>query len=179
MALKATIYKTEMQISDLTRHHYETYLHTVAKHPSETDERMMLRLMAFALYAHEDLAFTRGLSTDTEPDLWQVSPGGEIERWIELGLPDEKRIRKACGRARQVVVVCYGERKAEPWWEKNGAALGRCNNLTVIYIPTPEGIEKMVQRTLQLEFTIDDGHLWLNSSQGTMDIVPVTWKQPG
>ncbi len=178
MALKATIYKTEIQVSDLTRHHYETYLHTVAKHPSETDERMMIRLIAFALFAHEDLTFTKGISTDTEPDLWQMSPGGEIDLWIELGLPDEKRIRKACGRARQVVIISYGDRKTEPWWQKNGAAFGRCDNLTVLYIPLPTdpSLASMVHRNLKLECTVDDGHIWLISGETTIDLVPDTLK---
>ncbi|WP_300673494.1 YaeQ family protein [Desulfoluna sp.] len=179
MALKATVYKTELQVSDLDRNHYETYHFTVAKHPSETDERMMIRLIAFALYADENLLFTRGLSSDSEPELWQISPSGEIDLWIELGQPDEKRIRKACGKAREVVIVSYGDRKAEPWWEKNREALSRCGNLTVLYIPIPDGatLASMVQRTMQLEFTLDDGHIWLISGETSLDIVPVYWKK--
>lgn len=167
-----------MQISDLGRHHYETYNHTVARHPSETDERMMIRLIAFALFAHEDLTFTRGLSTDSEPELWQMSPSGEIDLWVELGQPDEKRIRQACGKAKHVVIISYGDRKAEPWWQKNSDALNRCRNLTVLYIPLANGSElsAMVNRTMQLQFTIDDGQVWINSGERNIDIIPVAWK---
>ena len=181
MALKATIFKTELQVSDLDRHHYETYNLTVARHPSETDERMMIRLLAFALFADENLAFTRGLSTDSEPELWKISPSGEIALWVELGMPDEKRIRKACGKADQVVIVSYGENKAEPWWQKNCEALNRCRNLSVLYIPLANGADlaAMVNRTMQLQFTIDDGQVWIISEGNTIDIIPTTWKEVG
>lgn len=178
MALKATIFKAEVQISDIDRHHYQTYNLTVAQHPSETDERMMVRLIAFALYAGEDLAFTRGLSSDSEPELWKVGPTGAIDLWIELGQPDEKRIRKACGKAERVVVVSYDDRKAEIWWQKNREALSRCRNLTVIYLPIDPaaGLQAMVQRSMQLQFTIDDGRIWLSSGERSSEIVPVRWQ---
>ncbi|SCY39793.1 YaeQ family protein [Desulfoluna spongiiphila] len=179
MALKATIYKAELEVSDLDRHHYETYALTVAKHPSETAERMMIRLMAFALFADEGLAFTRGLSTDSEPELWKMSPQGDIDLWVELGQPDEKRIRKACGRAGEVVIVGYGDHKAEPWWQKNREALCRCDNLTVLYLPLPEGtdFEAMARRTMTIQATIDDGDLWFTAGDTTLQVPPAVWKQ--
>ena len=137
MALNATIYKVELQISDMDRHYYATHALTLARHPSETDERMMVRLLAFALYADDRLEFGKGLSTEDEPDLWLRDLTGEIQLWIDLGQPDEQRIRKACGRARQVVVIGYSGRGAEIWWEKNGAGLLRAKNLSVIDIPSP------------------------------------------
>ncbi len=100
MASKATVYKAELQISDMDRHYYATHVLTVAQHPSETDERLMVRLLAFALHAQERLEFGRGVSSDDEPDLWLRSLSGEIELWVDLGQPDEARIRRACGRAR-------------------------------------------------------------------------------
>ena len=142
MALKATVVKAELQISDLDRHHYATYPLTLAQHPSETDERLMVRLIAFALFASERLEFGKGLSNEDEPDLWRRDYTGEIEQWIDLGQPDESRIRKACGRARQVVVVTYGGRTADLWWEKQSAALSRLDNLTVIDI-APESVEAL------------------------------------
>ncbi len=105
MALKATIFKAELHIADMDRHHYGDHALTIARHPSETDERMMMRIVAFALNAHEDLVFTKGLSTENEPDLWQKSLSDDIELWIDLGQPDDKRIRKACGRAQQVMMA--------------------------------------------------------------------------
>jgi len=100
MALNATIYKAELQVSDMDRHYYATHTLTVARHPSETVERLMVRLLAFALYADERLEFGKGLSDGDEPALWRKAYSGDIEQWIELGQPDEARIRKACGRKR-------------------------------------------------------------------------------
>ncbi len=132
MALKATVFKAQVQISDMDRHYYETHTLTLARHPSETDERMMARLLAFCLFADPGLAFTKGLCADDEPDLWQLSLSGEIERWIEVGQPDERRLRKASGRAREVVVLNYSGRAAEIWWQQNGAGLRRLRNLRVL-----------------------------------------------
>ena len=104
MAQKATIYKVELSVSDMDRHYYETHKLTVAKHPSETDERMMVRLLAFALNANEQLELTKGLSTDDEPDIWQKSLSGELDLWVALGLPSEKIRRQSCGKAKEVIV---------------------------------------------------------------------------
>ena len=104
MAQKSTIYKAELSISDMDRHYYETHKLTVAKHPSETDERLMVRLLAFALSAREQLEFSKGLSSDDEPDVWEKSLSGEIELWITLGLPSEKIVRQSCGKAREVII---------------------------------------------------------------------------
>ena len=104
MALSATIYKVELTISDMDRHYYETHKLTVAKHPSETDRRLMVRLLAFALNAHENLEMTKGLSTDEEPDIWQKSLSDELELWITLGMPPEKTLRQSCGKAGQVAI---------------------------------------------------------------------------
>ena len=108
MAIKATICKANLQIADMERHYYQDHALTLARHPSETDERMMVRLLAFALHAHEYLEFGQGMTADDEADVWQKDLTGAIELWIDVGLPDEKLIRKACGRANQVVVYCYG-----------------------------------------------------------------------
>ena len=137
MALNATTYKAELAISDMDRHYYATHALTLARHPSETEARLMVRLLAFALYADERLELGKGLSSEDEPDLWRKDLTGEILEWIELGQPDEQRIRKACGRARQVIVLNYGGRAADIWWDKNKALLARAKNLTVIDIPAP------------------------------------------
>ena len=135
MALKATIFKSELQITDLDHDYYQAHALTLARHPSETDERMMVRLLAFAQHASETLAFTRGLSTVDEPDLWQLGPAGNIELWIDLGQPDERRIRKACSKARQVCIYCYSGHSAALWWERLAGRLGNLRNLGVINIP--------------------------------------------
>lgn len=177
MALKATIFKTEIQVSDMDRNHYQNYAFTIARHPSETDERMLVRLLAFALHADEALHFTKGLSTDDEPDLWQKSLSGEIELWIELGQPDERRIRKACGRAKQVVIYCYDDRSARVWWQQNKDKLERCKNLTVIGLPAgaSSSMAQMTTRNMQLNFTIQDGHIWLADGNTALEIKPETW----
>ena len=131
MALKATIFKAELQIADMDRNYYHDHTLTIARHPSETDERMMVRLLAFALHADEALAFGQGLSTDDEPDLWLKDLTGAIECWIDVGLPDEKLIRKACGRSRKVFVYPYGGRGADIWWGQSSAKLERQDNLVV------------------------------------------------
>jgi uncharacterized protein YaeQ len=115
MAQKATISKVELSVADMDRHYYEIHNLTVAKHPSETDQRLMVRILAFALNAYEQLEFTRGISRDDEPDIWQKSSSGELEPWVALGLPGEKIIRQSCGKANEVIVYCYGGRTAEMW----------------------------------------------------------------
>lgn len=167
MALSATIYKAELNISDMDRQYYASHALTIAQHPSENDARMMLRLLCFALYADEQLNFTKGISTDDEPDLWLKNLSDEIELWIELGQPDEKRIRKACGRAQQVVVVNYGGH-AEPWWKQNAAGLDRYKNLRVFKIDDEalNSLSALAQRNMELQATIQDGEVYLTSAQG-------------
>lgn len=163
MALKSTIFKAELQIADLDRNCYQNHALTVARHPSETDERMMVRVLAFAMYADSALAFGKGLSSEDEPDLWRKDLTGAIEQWIEVGLPDEKRIRRACGRARQVVAVTYGGRVADMWWQQNKTALQRQNNLTVINLAAEESraLAALAERGMQLQCTLQEGELWL------------------
>ena len=134
MALKATICKASLQVADVDRNYYAEHALTVARHPSETDERMMARLLAFALNAHERLTFCKGLSDTDEPDLWQKDLTGAIEHWIEVGQPDDKRLLRACGRAEKVTVYAYGNR-AELWWQPLAEKLDRAKNLAVWRVP--------------------------------------------
>jgi uncharacterized protein YaeQ len=158
MALNATTYKAELAISDMDRHYYATHALTLARHPSETEERLMVRLLAFALYADERLQFGKGIGSEDEPDLWRKDLTGEILEWIELGQPDEQRIRKACGRARHVIVLTYSGRGADIWWEKNRAQLARSENLSVIDIPAESvaALAALAQRTMRLQCMIQD-----------------------
>ena len=178
MALKATIFKADLQITDLNRNYYQGHNLTIARHPSETDERMMVRLLAFAQYASEDLAFTKGLSTDDEPDLWQKSLSDEIECWIDLGQPDEKRIRKACGRAKQVVIYTYGGGTAEIWWEQNQEKLTRFKNLTIINLPVTEtqALAQLAERNMSLQCTIQDNQLWFSNDADNIEVNPAVWR---
>ncbi|WP_237063818.1 YaeQ family protein [Microbulbifer zhoushanensis] len=174
MALKATIFKVRLQVADLDRHHYADYPLTIARHPSETDERMMVRLLAFAHNAGDSLEFTRGLSSDEEADLWQLGLSGEIDRWIEVGLPAEERVRKACNRAGKVLVYSYGRRTAGVWWQKHGQALARFSNLRVYQLDPDqtEALASLAQRTMELNVTIQDGHLWIASGEESLEVIP-------
>lgn len=174
MALRATVYKAELAVSDLDRGVYGQHVLTLARHPSETEERLMVRLLAFALFADEALAFGRGLSAEDEADLWQRDPTGVIERWIDVGLPDERTVRKACGRAHEVVVLAYGARRVDAWWEENAAAFARLDNLTVLTLTAAEtaALESLVARSMALSCTVQDSHVWLASADATVEIAP-------
>ena len=174
MALKSTIFKVELQIADLDRNYYQNHTLTVARHPSETDERMMVRVLAFAMHADPALVFGKGLSSEDEPDLWRKDLTGAIELWIDVGLPDEKRIRRACGRSQQVVVLTYGGRIADMWWQQNQAALQRQDKLTVINLSTEDSraLAALAERGMQLQCTLQEAELWLIVDGENTRIVP-------
>lgn len=174
MALNATIFKADLTVTDMDRGHYATHALVLARHPSETDERMMVRLLAFALNAGEALAFGRGLSDEEEPALWEKDLTGAIRLWIEVGLPDEKSVRRACGRADQVRVYAYG-RNAERWWQDALSALARPDNLTVMALPpaATQALAELAQRTMQIQCTVQDGTTWITDGARTVEITPV------
>ena len=174
MALKSTVVKAELQVSDMDRHYYATHNLTLAQHPSETDERLMVRLLAFALYADEKLEFGRGLSDEDEPALWKRGYTGDIELWIELGNPDESRIKKASGRADQVVVVNYGGRASDLWWDRIASSLTRLKNLTVIDVPADvvDALPAIGERGMRLNALIQDGELQLMGERGSVSLRP-------
>lgn len=174
MALKSTVYKADLHIADMDRQYYQQHSLTLARHPSETEERLMVRLLAFILYASDMLEFGKGLSADDEPDLWQKDLTGAIELWIDAGLPDERQIRKACGRAKQVVLLIYGGRSADLWWEQNRSKLERQQNLSVISLPDTEALAQLASRGMQLSCNVQDGQLWLSSATASVEIAPVT-----
>ena len=178
MALKSTVYKIDLNIADMDRQYYAQHSLTLAKHPSETDERVMVRLIGFALYASESLIFGKGLSDDEEPDLWQKDLTGAIELWMDVGLPTEKDIRKAAGRARQVVVVLYGGRIADMWWTQNSKAVIKIQNLTVINLPETQELASIADRNIQVSLTIQDGQILVSHQEGSFEIIPVVLKEP-
>lgn len=171
MALKATIFKADVQIADMDRHYYENHALTIARHPSETDERMMIRVLAFIIHANEALAFGKGLSADDEPDLWQKDLTGAIDLWIDVGQPDDKEILKACGRSARVVVYCYSA-TSHIWWGQVGSRIERAKNLTVIQVDAAAStaLAAFAQRTMQLQVTIQDGQIWITSNGETVQI---------
>jgi uncharacterized protein YaeQ len=170
MAIKATIFRVELQVSDLDRGHFATHALTIARHPSETDERMMVRVLAFALNADERLEFGRGLSSEGEADLVKKDLTGAIDLWIDVGLPDEREIRKASGRAREVKVYLYGGRGADLWWNQNRAALDRLENTSVIDVPQEVSVamKAMAAKSMRVDCTIQDGEIWLAAGGETL-----------
>ena len=178
MAQQATIYKVKLSVSDMDRHYYDTHNLTIAKHPSETDERLMLRVLAFALNAHEQLEFTRGISTGDEPDIWQKNLSGEIVLWVELGLPSEKIIRQSCGKAEEMIIYCYGGSTAEMWWIKIKNSTARFDNLQVTNLSKKDTIElgKHASRSMNLQVNIQDGDVMVSVNDNVVHVTPVKWK---
>jgi uncharacterized protein YaeQ len=182
MALKSTIFKAELQISDMGRGYYNDHNVTIARHPSETDERMMVRLLAFALHAHEALVFGDSIGTDDEPSLRQKDLTGAIQLWIDVGQPDEKRIRRACGRATQVFIYSYGGHGVDVWLNQIRSGLERSKNLTVINLPAsgPPALARLAQRSMKLQFTIQDSQVWVTDDRETahLDLTRATVLSP-
>jgi uncharacterized protein YaeQ len=170
MALKATIFKANLEVADLDRAYYGTHALTLARHPSETDARMMVRLLAFALHASATLAFGRGLSTDDEPALWDRDATGAIATWIDVGLPDERTLRKASGRAAAVHLYAYGGRAVDLWWERSADTLARIPNLTIRAVGPAalDGLAALAERSMQLQCTVQDGHIWFSNARSTV-----------
>jgi len=175
MALKSTIYKAELQIADMDRHYYGDHSLTIARHPSETDERMMVRLAAFALFAEERLELAKGLSDTDEPDLWEKDRTGAIRTWIEVGQPDERRLAKASGRAERVIVIAYGGRASQIWWDGLRGKVDRLRNLEVRTLAegTGDALARLAERTMRVQLTVQDGSAWLTSANA--DPVELQW----
>ncbi len=165
MALKATIYKVRLSVANLNIHHYEEYNLTIAKHPSETNTRMIYRLLAFSLLCQEGLEFTKGLATDEEPDLWKINYDGSIDHWIELGIPEEKRVRQACSKAKEVSIFTYHGNQALNWFESIRPHIRRFDHLNVTHLSIADGhdIEALVEKTMSFDINIDHNELWLST----------------
>ena len=180
MALNATIFKAAVQISDMDRGYYQEHVLTIARHPSETDERMMVRLLAFCLHASAALAFGKGLSTDDEPDVWEKDLTGAIVSWIDVGQPDDKRIRKACGRANEVFVYSFGAQGARVWWAQTADKLKKARNVTVVRLPAEtRDLAILAERNMRLTCTIQDRHAWLANDAQSVEIALETLTSPG
>jgi len=175
MALKATIFKVDLALADMDRNLYANYALTLARHPSENDVRMMVRLLAFMRYADESLTFGKGLSTDEEPDLWCKDLTGVINLWIVVGQPDERWLRKASGRSLQVVVFSYGGRVAEIWWEQNRAVLEKLPNLTVFRLSpeSTQALAALANRAMNLQCMTQDGEMLITGEGEAVRVDPM------
>ncbi|MBJ2095902.1 YaeQ family protein [Serratia ureilytica] len=179
MALKATIYKAAVNIADMDRHFYHDATLTLAQHPSENEQRMMLRLLAWICHADERLVFTKGLSADDEPEIWQRNDHNGLEIWIEMGLPDEKRIRKACNQSPRVVLYAYGERAAHVWWQAMQGKVAGYKNLSVRFLDDEQlaRLTALASRTMTLQATLQEGTIWLSDAQNSLEIQFAEWQQ--
>ena len=174
MALKATIFKVDLAVADMDRNLYADYALTLARHPSENDARMMVRLLAFMRYSDASLTFGKGLSTDEEPDLWLKDLTGVVNQWIVVGQPDERWLRKASGRSSQVVVFSYGGRVAEIWWEQNRAVLEKLPNLTVFRLSqeSTQDLAALANRAMSLQCLTQDGEMLITGEGEAVRIEP-------
>ena len=185
MALKSTIFKAALQIADMDRALYADHLLTLARHPSETDERLMARVLSFALNVPSDdhggaLVFARGLGDGDEPDLWQHSLAGELLHWVEVGQPtDDRRLAKACSRARRVTLYCYSL-AAPIWWAGIAPKVARLRNLQVWQIPADEiqALAKLVTRSMQLQVTVQEGQVWVGNTADSVEVHLKSLKAP-
>ena len=177
MALKATIYKADLQIADMNRHYYETHSQTIARHPSETEERVMARVLMFGLYASESLSFTKGLFEVDEPDIWDKDLTDAIQLWVDVGQPDETRIKKASNRSKKVVVLSYNS-STDVWWKALENKIARLDNVTVLQLlpETSEALTALVTRSMRFSFTIQDDEILVSSDDGSVDVKLVVLK---
>ena len=179
MALKATIFKAQLQLADMDRKVYADHAVTLARHPSETDERMMVRLLAFALNVPVDtmggaLEFAKGLWDPDEPELWHKDLTGQIVHWIEVGQPDDRRLMKASGRAERVTVVAYSA-SAAVWWSGIASRITRAANIAVWQLAAEQSqaLAALAERTMQLQMTVQDGTVWITSGAQSIEITPI------
>jgi len=180
MAIKSTIFKADIDISNLDTHYYQSHPLTVSRHPSENDQRMMIRLLAFALHADERLQFTKGLCAEDEPDVWQKSLSDEIEVWIDLGQPDEKRVRKAWARADKVFIYTYNERSAVKWFEKVQSKINRFDHLSIYCVPddAASAMSLMAKRNMQLQYMIQDGEITCSDGENSVSFDITAFQVP-
>jgi uncharacterized protein YaeQ len=178
MALKSTIYKAQLQIADMDRGLYADHALTLALHPSETEERLMVRLLAFALHVPADdhdgaLLFGRGLSDTDDPDLWRHSLDGTLRDWIDVGQPDDRRLVRACGRADRVVLFAYAA-SVPVWWQGIAAKLARLRNLEVWQLPAAQSqaLAALAQRAMQLQISVQDGAVYVVQGDRTAEVTP-------
>lgn len=178
MALKSTIYKAHVHLADMDRGLYAEHSLTLALHPSETEERLMVRLLAFALHTPADdtrgaLQFAKGLSDTDEPDLWQHDLTGQLLHWVEVGQPDERRLSKACSRSERVTVYAYAS-STPVWWSALANKVSRLDRLSVWQIESAQSqaLAALAQRSMQWQVSVQDAQVWVHSDLGSVELTP-------
>jgi uncharacterized protein YaeQ len=186
MALKSTVYKAHLQIADIDHGYYADHALTLARHPSETDERMMVRLLALAAQAYQlqetcqgdgTLAFGAGLSDPDDPDVSLTDFTGRKRLWIEVGQPEDKPLSKACSKADAVMVYAYGP-AADVWWRGIAPKLSRLDKLSVWRLPSAEcvALSQLAERSMQLQVTLQEGEITFSNAQGSVHMTPLLWQ---
>lgn len=173
MAQNATIYNVVLSIADMDTHYYADHALTVVQHPSEQYERMMLRLIAFIFHAQKEPVFTRGLSEDNEPEIWKIEMDETISLWVDIGLPDAKRLQKAAKRCPEVALYHYGSQGADKWWDQNKRALAVYKNLSVYRINNEAGdlLARLVERRMDISITVQDGEMLLSLGDQSIQVI--------
>ena len=172
MALPSTVYRVNIQLSDVDRGIYESLQATVARHPSETEERLVARLLAYALFFEPELTFTKGIGSGDEPDLWLKGPDDRVLLWVEVGLPEPDRLIKACRHAAQVALIACG--RALPSWEQQHLSkLEGVPNLSLIRFEQVfiNSLVSKLDRSINWSITITDSNLYLNVGNETFETV--------
>lgn len=171
MATKPTVYKAKLSVANVDAGNYADYQLTLTCHPSETEERLMMRVLAFALNASERLEFGNAISEQNEPDLRETSLAGDTELWIQVGNPDDRNIAKACGKARRVIVYCYNQQPRQ-WWERTAPKLARQRNLEVYLVEpgTAKELSRLADRSMNLQVIIQDGEASFHADSGGVSV---------
>jgi uncharacterized protein YaeQ len=174
MAIKSSVYKLNLDISDCNKNYFNTHQLILSKHPSETEQRLMVRVLAFALNASESLSFSKGLCADDEPEIWDKNLSDEILNWISLGQVDIKLVKKSLGRSKEVVIFTYAGNKSKTWWQQNQTQLEKFNKLKVVNIKVDDvkAMEQLVSRNMDLQCTIQDELVYLSNAEHSLTIEP-------
>lgn len=170
MALPSTIHRVTIQLSDVDRGIYESLQATVARHPSETEERLVARLLAYALFYEPELTFTKGISATDEPDLWSKGPDGRVLLWVEVGLPEADRIIKAGRHTERIALIACGKTLSS-WEQQHLPKLDGISNLTLICFDQSfiSSLTSRLDRSITWEVTINDGSLYINVGDETLE----------
>ncbi|WP_299659555.1 YaeQ family protein [uncultured Psychromonas sp.] len=176
MALKPTIFKMNINVSNLDQDLYETIPLTIAQHPSETTERMVTRILAFVLNNQEFLSFTKGLSEADDPDIWAKNYSDEFLLWVDVGEPGFERIKKACRQAKSVKVYTFNT-KSNVWWKQS---LKDFSKITAqVYQFDFEQIQSfasLVERTMDFSITLTDNVFYIAADKGSCEVNLTTLK---